>query len=146
MPRRHERTARSSSRSSKRSDPPPDGDAPGMVAVGTVVAPHGLQGLLRVRAFQPPAPSLAPGRHVVLAGDGGSRAAVVRSAGAHGRGLVLVGLEGVADRSAAEALVGTRVLVHRTDLPPPAGDEFYYHDLVGCRVETTTGRALGTIA
>jgi len=70
---------------------------------------------------------------------------VVASAGPHGRGLVLLGIEGVADRNAAEALVGARVLVRRAELPAPAADEFYYHDLVGCRVETTDGRALGAI-
>jgi len=37
-----------------------------MVAVGEVVAPHGLRGLVRLRAFQPPAPSHVPGRRIVL--------------------------------------------------------------------------------
>src|SRR5438093_336493 len=50
------------------------------------------------------------------------------------------------DRGAAEALVGARVLVRTTDLPPPAEDEFYYHEVVGFRVETTGGESLGAVA
>src|SRR5437899_2003825 len=70
----------------------------------------------------------------------------VRSAAPHGRGLVLLALAGVDDRRAAEALAGARVLVRAADLPPPAADEFYYHEVVGFRVETTGGESLGAVA
>jgi len=110
------------------------------------VGPHALRGLVRVRAYQPPAPSLVSGRVIELERAGLRREARVLSAGAHGRGLVLVALEGVSDRSAAEALVGARVLVRVADLPEPAADEFYYHELVGFRVETAAGEPLGAIA
>jgi 16S rRNA processing protein RimM len=83
---------------------------------------------------------------VLLEVRGARREAIVVTAAPHGRGLVLVALEGVGDRTAAEALRGARVLVPATDLPPPAADEFYYHEMVGVRVETTDGRALGAIA
>jgi 16S rRNA processing protein RimM len=69
----------------------------------------------------------------------------VRAAGAHGRGFVLLELDGVGDRTAAEALRGARLLVRAEDLPPAAPDEFYWHEVVGCRVETTAGRALGIV-
>jgi 16S rRNA processing protein RimM len=116
-----------------------------MIAVGEIVGPHGLRGLVRIRAYQPPAPSLAPGRLVQIELGGARHDARIRSAGAHGRGLVLVALEDVADRSAAEALAGGRILVRAADLPPPGEDEFYYHELAGFRVETTAGESLGAI-
>jgi 16S rRNA processing protein RimM len=99
-----------------------------------------------VRAYQPPAPSLRAGGTVVLEQKGIRRPGRIASAAAHGRGLVLLGLEEVADRTAAEALVGARVLVPAAVLPPASGDEFYWHELEGFRVETTAGRDLGTIA
>src|SRR5438876_7178397 len=114
MPRRPGPTARSSSRSSKKAertaDARPEARA-GWLAVGEVVAVHGLRGLLRVRAYQPPGPSLAPDRLVRLEQAGAGREARITSAAPHGRGLVLVALAGVGDRAAAEALVGSRVLV-----------------------------------
>src|SRR5438067_1764793 len=148
MPRRPGPTARSSSRSSKRAEgaagAPPETRA-GWLAVGEVVAAHGLHGLLRVRAYQPPAPSLAPDRLIRLEQAAAGREARIASAAPHGRGLVLVALTGVGDRAAAEALVGSRVLVRTADLPPAADDEFYYYEVVGFRVETAGGEQLGTL-
>ena len=117
-----------------------------MVAVGEIVGAHALRGWLRVRAYQPPAPSLVPGRRVLIEHAGACRELEVVSATPHGRGLVLLTLAGVDDRRAAEALVGARVLVRAADLPPPAEDEFYYHEVVGFRVETTGGEPLGVVA
>src|SRR2546426_9295148 len=145
MPPRLARTARSSSRSSKTSEPAPSPNG-ALVAVGEIVGAHALRGWLRVCAYQPPAPSLVPGRRVLIAQAGACREREVLSAAAHGRGLVLLSLAGVDDRRAAEALVGARVLVRATDLPPLAEDEFYYHEVLGFRVETTGGEALGTVA
>ncbi len=116
-----------------------------MVPVGEIVGAHGLRGLLRVRAYQPPAPSLVADRRVVLERAGDRREARVTTVARHTRGRLLVGLAGVADRTAAEALTGTRILVHQTDLPPPAADEFYYHEVVGFTVETAAGATLGAV-
>jgi 16S rRNA processing protein RimM len=118
---------------------------PTAVAVGDIVAAHALRGQVRVRAYQPPAPSLTADRVVLLEQSGTWREARILSAGRHGHGLLLVTLDGVTDRTAAEALIGSRVLVRRADLPPPEPDEFYHHDLLGFRVVTVEGRDLGAI-
>ena len=115
------------------------------VAVAEIVGAHALQGILRVRPYQPPAPSLAAGSDVLLEQQGRRWIGHVRSAAPHGRGLLLVCLDGVDDRTAAEALAGTRVLVPIATLPPPAEDEFYYHEIEGYRVETTAGEPIGEI-
>src|SRR5436309_13974259 len=145
MPPRLARTARSSSRSSKRGEPAPSPSG-AVVAVGEIVGAHALRGWLRVRAYQPPAPSLVAGRRVLIEDGDARRELEVRYATPHGRGRVLLALAGVDDRRAAEALVGARVLVQAADLPPPAAGEFYYHEVVGFRVETTGGESLGTVA
>ena len=147
MPSRPAPTGKWSSRSSKTSDTlAPAGDETGAVAVGEIVGAHALRGLVRLRAYQPPAPSLVPGRTVLLDDGHGQREVRVLSAGPHGRGLVLLALDGVSDRTAAESLVGTRVLVRAADLPATDEGEFYHHELHGFAMVTTDGRALGTIA
>jgi 16S rRNA processing protein RimM len=115
------------------------------VAIGEIVAAHGLRGLLRLRAYHPPAPSLHPDQPILMDHRGTCRSTRLVGVRRGGR-RVLVQLEGIGDRSAAEALIGARILVRRADLPPPVEGEFYYHELEGFLVETTAGVRLGTIA
>jgi 16S rRNA processing protein RimM len=115
------------------------------VAVGEVVAAHALRGFVRVRGYQPAPPSLAPGRHVLLERAGSLTEIEVESVAPHARGLLLVAFVGVSDRDDAEALVGMRIRVPVADLAPLEADEFYYHEIEGFAVETTTGEALGTV-
>jgi len=58
----------------------------------------------------------------------------------------VVGIRGVADMNAAAALAGTelRVPIDRLARLPPG--MFYRHDLVGCRVQTSTGEVVGTVS
>jgi len=64
---------------------------------------------------------------------------------AHGDGIVVL-LDEVPDRTAAEALKGTLVGAPRDMLPPPADDEFYWGDLVGLVVVNEADETLGTVA
>ena len=59
----------------------------------------------------------------------------------------MVRLEGVDNRSAAEALVGQELLVSADDRPELAEGEFHLLDLVGLEVRLTAdGPAIGTVS
>ena len=60
-------------------------------------------------------------------------------------GDLLVSLEGVTTREAAEALQGAQLLAFREDLEPPAEGEFFQGDLVGLEAVTPEGRRLGRV-
>lgn len=62
------------------------------------------------------------------------------------RGAVLASIDGVADRSAAEALKGVRLYVDRSKLPQPDEGEFYREDLIGLRAELADGTLVGTVS
>jgi 16S rRNA processing protein RimM len=148
MPSRPAPTAKSSSRSSRTAETaiglptaPPDATA---IAVGDLGSPHGLRGQLHLWPHQPGAPSLEPGRRVLLERDGAWHAASVRTVASHGRGM-LITLDGIEDRSAAARVTGMRILVRAEDLPPADEGEFYAFELHGFAMVTTDGRALGTI-
>jgi 16S rRNA processing protein RimM len=117
------------------------------LVVGRVVRAHGLTGevVVDVRTDDPDT-RFAPGtilRSRAKAGPGQSY--TVDSAREHG-GRLLVRLDGVADRNAAESLKGTLFVVDSADLPPIEDpDEFYDHQLEGLSVVTTTGTPVGAV-
>jgi 16S rRNA processing protein RimM len=119
---------------------------PGAVAVGQVVGAHALRGWLRVKPHHLPVPSLVPGRRVLLQREDAWREVIVTHAGVHGRGLVLLGLDEVTDRTAAEALRGATVRVRRADIPTLGEGEYYHHEVIGFAVETLDGASVGVIA
>jgi 16S rRNA processing protein RimM len=63
----------------------------------------------------------------------------------HGEGLVAL-LDGVPDRTAAEAMKGFLVGAPRAELPKTEDDEFYWADLIGLEVVNTVGERLGKVA
>jgi len=61
------------------------------------------------------------------------------------KGLVLVKLAGVDDRNMAEKLVGGVLTIPPEKALPLDTDEYFIRDLVGLKVETEDGQALGEI-
>src|SRR5688572_29103685 len=115
------------------------------VSVARVAGAHGIRGALRLRPHHVPAASIAAGRQVLLRQAGQDTPHMVRRVAPHGRGQLLLELDEVSDRSAAERLRGADVLVAPEALPPLDAGEFYWHEMPGYRVETVDGIALGEI-
>jgi 16S rRNA processing protein RimM len=61
-----------------------------------------------------------------------------------GKGGAIARFAEVTDRTAAEKLRGTALTVPRSTLPALGEGEYYYADLIGLPVVSTTGEALGT--
>ncbi len=108
--------------------------------IGYVARAHGVRGQLRVQGAGSDA--LERLERVLLDGEAAPRR--IEAVEAIDRAY-LIKLEGIADRTAAEALRGRTLLAPRADLPPPSEDEIYVADLVGCAVEDSAGTPLGTV-
>jgi 16S rRNA processing protein RimM len=83
-----------------------------------------------------------------LAAEDGRRFVLksVRPAGGGAPDMLVVQVEGVATRDAAEALNRVRLYAGRDRLPKPQDDdEFLAADLIGIAAETADGRIFGTI-
>jgi 16S rRNA processing protein RimM len=61
------------------------------------------------------------------------------------KGMVLARIEGVADRTAAEAIRGLRLYVERSALPVAGEREWYEADLIGLPAVGTDGRDWGKV-
>ena len=119
-----------------------------LLLAGVVLRAHGLRGevVLDVHTDSPDA-RFTDGAALVAQRRGApDRVLTIESIRPHS-GRLLVRFVEAPDRTAAEALRGTRLLVAATTLPPPADpDEFHVHQLEGLRAELVDGVVVGTVA
>jgi 16S rRNA processing protein RimM len=113
-----------------------------LVPLGKIVRAVGLKGHLGVAGSDG---GLAKVARVALRRAGAEpELRAVLEARPQGR-LWAVRIEGVTDRSAAEALVGAEVLALREELGEAGEDRHYWSDLEGLPVVTAAGMAVGTV-
>ena len=111
--------------------------------MGTLARPHGIKGEICIN-WHADSPLLSDMPLWLQGGRGEPRPVKALAVRMHkGRPLLL--LEGVADRTAAEALRGCRLLTRREALPEPDGNEVYLEDLVGFDVFLPDGSRLGAL-
>jgi 16S rRNA processing protein RimM len=108
------------------------------LAAGRVGRAHGLDGSFYVT--RPRARMLLEGAAVEVAG---STREIVRRAGTDAHPIVR--LDGVEDRSGAEALRGQQLTVPAEQAPQLQEGEWWAHELVGCSV-IDGARTVGTVA
>ncbi|MEO6361245.1 MAG: ribosome maturation factor RimM [Sphingomicrobium sp.] len=110
------------------------------VALAAVAGAHGVKGEVRLKLFTDSSANLAV-HATLLVGGLPRRLITVREGGK----TAVARFEGVADRSAAEALRGSLVEVDRDALPALEEGEYYHSDLVGLPCFDADGRQLGTV-
>ncbi len=114
------------------------------IALGDIVATHGVAGWLRLKLFNPQGRTIYSTREVELARAETRLALAVDEAKPH-KAVVLVKLRGVDDMDAAQDLVGYRLWVRQDALAPLGAAEYYYEEVVGFEVVDALGERLGTV-
>jgi 16S rRNA processing protein RimM len=109
------------------------------LAIGYVARAHGVRGELRVHVHDPASTTLLSVDTIWI---GGVEHAVVSARPTNA--AVLIAVDGVDDRDAADALRGQPVEVEREAVPLAQG-EFFLADLPGCDVVTVRGEPLGKV-
>jgi 16S rRNA processing protein RimM len=110
------------------------------VALAAVAGAHGIKGELRLKLFSDSVDSV--GAHEKLFVGGAERRLLsVRDGGK----TAVARFEGIADRSAAEALRGSLVEIDRSALPPLDEGEYYHADLIGLPVVDREANAVGHV-
>jgi 16S rRNA processing protein RimM len=111
------------------------------VVLAQIVGVQGLKGEVRLKSFAAD-PSGLMGYGALIADNGrGLTITALRPL----KGVFAARIEGVTDRNAAQALVGQRLSIQRSALPPPDDDEFYFADLIGLAAVDTAGAELGKV-
>ncbi len=112
------------------------------ICVGVIVAAHGVRGLVKVRSFTARPEAIAG--YGPLTDEQNLRRIALELLSQHD-GLWLARIDGVSDRTAAEALRGLRLYAARSMLPETDDDEYYHADLIGLVAETANGDVLGVV-
>lgn len=121
-----------------------------LLLVGRVRKAHGLAGEVLVESLtDAPEVAFASGRRLFVgdasgepARDGATATIVAVRRHAEAIRLKLAGLD---SREAADTWRGRTFLLPREELPPPAADEVYRHELYGLDVLDAAGTPLGTV-
>lgn len=115
-----------------------------LAQVGRIARPHGIRGQLIVNPDTDfPEERFVPGA-VMFVRRGADVVPVTITTARFQQGRPVIGLQGVDDRTAAEALAGADVRIPRGALRPLPDGVFYQHDLVGCSVTMAAG-PVGTV-
>ena len=114
-----------------------------LIQVGRVAGAFGVRGEVRISAYTEDPMALA--RYRDLRREDGSPGLTVTTARPAKDGVIARCPE-IASKEAADALRGLRLYVARDALPSTEDeDEFYLADLIGLRVDSPTGEALGSV-
>jgi len=109
------------------------------IALAAVAGAQGVKGEVRLKLFSDSVASLS--QHEKLYVGGVERRLLAVRDGK----TPVARFEGVADRSAAEALRGSLVEIDRSALPPLEDGEYYHADLIGLPAVDGQGAAVGTV-
>ena len=124
---------------------------PDAVEIGRITDAWGVKGWFKVLSHSSaPAALLASRLWYLQPTERGARSFSgtvrldVRQSREHAGGIV-AWAQGIDDRSAAEALRGSRIFVPRSNFPTTDDGEYYWVDLIGLAVENREGQTLGTV-
>ena len=112
------------------------------VVLGRISGAQGLKGEVRIRPYTEQ-PEDIGSYGPVTANPGGRelKVKVVRLV----KDGVIARIDGITDRTMAEALKGLELEIEREALPEPEEEEYYHADLIGLAVEDGAGKRLGTV-
>lgn len=117
--------------------------AESLLQMGVAGRPHGIKGEIGVN-WQAEVPPGSGDQLLFQAGDASPVPRRVVSSRMH-NGRLLLTLDGIDDRTKADALKGQKILMRREQLPPPGDDEAFAEDLPGCSVYLVDGSPLGIL-
>ena len=113
---------------------------------GIVRSPHGVRGILNVECWCDSPRVLAKQKRVYILGRDGSYKEIKVISASPASDKVLMGLEGIDSREAAQGYKNTVLYLHRDDIPVPKG-AMLIADMIGLPVvDFDTGRVYGEIS
>ena len=115
------------------------------VLLGSLAGGHGVKGWVKVHSWTQPMEAILDYSPWLLCQGSQMQEAKVLDGRQQGKRL-LAHLEGVADRTQADALSGWEIRLPQARLPALAAGDFYWFQLQGLAVKNMQGQLLGQVA
>ena len=120
-----------------------------LIEIGTIVAPQGLQGELRVKTssdFPERFEKLGVRWLQIQSHQSPIEIELIRGKQIPGKNIFIVKLSGINDRNQADSLRGAKLFVPKSDRPHLHEEEYHVADLIGLEVyHQQTGENIGVI-
>lgn len=115
----------------------------GLACMAEIVGVHGIKGAVKLKIFTDQPENLSG--YASFCDADRARTFEFTSLSRHGN-TWLATIKGLADRTAAEKLRGTKLYVPREELPAIEEDDTYYHaDLIGLSAQWPDGKPMGKV-
>lgn len=118
-----------------------------MALVGRIARAHGIRGQVIVNVDTDfPDERFRPGAELFVKRASGEVQTMTVATVRFQHDRPVIGFRGVDDMNTAETLAGLELRVPSDQLQPLPAGTFYRHDLIGCRVDTEDGEAVGMVS
>lgn len=111
------------------------------IQIALIATAHGVRGLVKVKLYTDD-PGLLDGP--LFTSESGAETMALTMKNSMGK-YWLAEIEGIADRTAAEKLRGTKLWIERSALPAAGENEYYYNDLIGLDAFGPEGQPEGRV-
>ncbi|HBN26991.1 MAG TPA: 16S rRNA processing protein RimM [Desulfobacteraceae bacterium] len=114
--------------------------------VGKIVGAHGIKGNIKAFSYSESVFLYTQVDHIFLIDTAGiQKKCKIKWAKLHQGQIILLSLEGIKTRNAAEALVGTKLFIEKDKIPKIDNGSYYWFDIIGLSVFTKDNEYKGII-
>jgi len=115
-----------------------------LVIVGRVVGVYGVRGWIKVLSSTEPPEAILDYPTWQVRSEAEWKAMALSEGRKYGKGI-LAHFASCDDRDVARSLIGAEIAVHRSEMPDPGPDHYYWADLEGLAVRSIGGVDLGIV-
>ena len=115
--------------------------SPATICIGVISSPHGIKGAVKIKAHT--SSPLLIKKFKNFSDKSGKKINLTVTSATND--FALAKIDGVETRNQAEELKGTEIFISRDEMSPTEEGEFYFFDLIGLEVRSSTGQIIGEI-
>ena len=114
------------------------------IYLGKITGVHGIKGWLKIQSFSSPPENILNYPSWIINNQGEEDSYSIERGRKH-HNKIIVKIEKIDDRTTAESLINSKILILRSDLPKLSNENYYWSDLEGLSVLNSEEKVIGKI-